>query len=415
MMLVQEYLQSHSLDDLIREHGIYPGFGNKGQRQKFCLNYDQIESRNSDPLTIECRGLILAKRDGSPVSNSDVLGETIILCRPMDRFFNQGQGEAAVIDFSDPATVLMDKLDGTLTNLYFDPFLKEWCVSTRSVPDADTSIDGFEEFTFRRLFEIALCQEAANRGFVKSRAEGMSTHMEFVAFTNHLSKSFTYCFELTAPENQVVVRYEKPGLTCLAIRNTQEGWETKQFKELFGEFVGEIVPFIKEHHFSCLDEVVEFICSKNPSEFEGMVARDKNYKRVKMKHPGYLALSSLKGSATSSPRRLMELVLLEKGDDVMPLLPAHAQKALAELQESLLTFVKTYDELFIKLRSKCESRKDFALAVQEGKHWIGPLMNMFLGKGSMKDYILSQKNQDSSSWSDSFLDRLAEEMKKWNQ
>lgn len=241
--------------------------------------------------------------------------------------------------------------------------------------------------------------------------KGCQHTWNFFAFTNRLSKSFTFCFELTAPENQVVVRYEKPGLTCLAIRHTQEGWEAPLF---LGGFVGEVVPFIKEHHFSGLDEIVEFICSKNPSEFEGMVARDKHNKRVKMKHPGYLALSSLKGSATSSPRRLMELVLLEKGDDVMPLLPAHAQKALAVQQESLLTFVKTYDILYTTLRSKCETRKDFALAVQQGKHWIGPLMNMFLGKGSMKDYILSQKNQDSSSWSDSFLDRLAEEMKKCN-
>jgi hypothetical protein len=409
LLKVQEYLLTHSLDDLIKEHGIYPGFGNKGQRYKFCLNYDQIESRNFDPLTHECRGLILAKPDGSPVSNQEILGDTIILCRPMNRFFNLGQGEAAPIDFNDKETVLMDKLDGTLTNLYFDYFKPEWCVSTRSVPDADTSIDGFEDFTFRKLFELALyeCKLARKMTF-----PSISPEKNFQLFTSgwydhpNVEIENTYSFELTAPDNQVVVYYPERCLTLLAIRNNRTGEELP-----IEGVIDHLVPCVKTYHFSGVDEVVDFICSKNPSEFEGMVARDKHFNRVKMKHPGYLALSSLKSSAVASPRRLLELVLMEKADDVMPLLPEHAKVHLVRMQEELTVLLKTYDELYVTIRSSCETRKDFAIAVQSRKLWIGPMMSMFLGNvSSFKEFILAQKTE--TGWSDGFLDTLTEMMKK---
>ena len=104
MLLVQQYLETHTLGDLVRDHGVYASFSKSGH--KFSLNYDQIEAKESDPLAQECRGLILSLTDGQHIvgvtdasgrTNRDhvVLGPTKILAYPMNRFFNHGQGSAA--------------------------------------------------------------------------------------------------------------------------------------------------------------------------------------------------------------------------------------------------------------------------------------------------------------------------------
>ena len=72
MLLVQEYLMTHTFGDLAKEHGVYASFSKSGH--KFSLNYDQIEARESDPLAQECRGLILAGEDGRVFPSQQING-----------------------------------------------------------------------------------------------------------------------------------------------------------------------------------------------------------------------------------------------------------------------------------------------------------------------------------------------------
>ncbi|MEK6883554.1 MAG: hypothetical protein AABY22_28255, partial [Nanoarchaeota archaeon] len=164
MLLVQKYLETHSFGDLAKDHGVYASFSKSGH--KFSLNYDQIEARESDPLSQECRGLILALSDGSPIPgvltpenritrDHITPGVTQILAYPMKRFFNHGQGAAASINWSDSKLSILEKLDGSLNILYFDNIILQWCVATRAMPDADLIMDNGLH-TFRTLFERAL-------------------------------------------------------------------------------------------------------------------------------------------------------------------------------------------------------------------------------------------------------------------
>ena len=57
----------------------------------------------------------------------------------------------------------MQKLDGSLIIVYFDPIINEWCCATRAVPDADLLMDN-QLFTFRTLFEKAV-QETCGYDF----------------------------------------------------------------------------------------------------------------------------------------------------------------------------------------------------------------------------------------------------------
>ncbi len=173
MLLVQEYLLTHTFQQLAAEHGVYASFSQSGH--KFSLNYDQIEAKESNPLAQECRGLILTTGSvligeineyGKPIRDGIIPGETHILAFPMKRCFNHGQGSAANINWSDPNLSVLEKLDGTLCIVYYDSVIDQWCVATRSVPEADIPLDN-GLYTFRTLFEKALFDTFVQREIKK--------------------------------------------------------------------------------------------------------------------------------------------------------------------------------------------------------------------------------------------------------
>src|SRR3990167_9769804 len=178
MLHVQEYLKTKSLNQLEEEHGVGASFDK--DKTKFSLNYSQINSRSTDSLANQCRGLILRWKDHkTTLDNLDFTGETEIVACPMDRFFNYGDSAAIQIDWSNAS--VEEKLDGTLCIVYFDKFKEQWCIATRSVPEADVPIDGCEQ-TFATLFHKAVHEQ----------------HQEnFVIFCDYyLDKEYTHCFEL---------------------------------------------------------------------------------------------------------------------------------------------------------------------------------------------------------------------------
>lgn len=108
LLLVQEYLKSHSLAELKLEHGV----NHRVHNHKMSLNYDMIEAVDSNPLAKQCRGLILGFSNSYVDPNKSPFGETVILARPFDRFFNYGQDAAASINFEAKDTRFYEKLDG---------------------------------------------------------------------------------------------------------------------------------------------------------------------------------------------------------------------------------------------------------------------------------------------------------------
>ena len=164
-LLVQDYLLTHTLAELKAEHGVNARIAD----HKFSLNYDMIDASNTDPLACQCRGIVLG-HGHSGLTDTTVIGDTRIFARTMPRFFNQGQECAASIDFEAKGTKFYEKLDGTMCALYCDRFTGKWCVSTRSVPDADLPIDGFDNLTFRGLFEKAV-EDTTGKTFEDWRTE----------------------------------------------------------------------------------------------------------------------------------------------------------------------------------------------------------------------------------------------------
>jgi hypothetical protein len=408
MLLVQEYLLTHTFQQLIDEHGVYPSFSKSGH--KFSLNYDQIEARESDLLAQECRGLVLTTGkvvigitglDGKINRNHICPGPTSILAFPMKRFFNHGQGSAASINWSDPKLSVLEKLDGTLCIVYFDSIIDKWCVATRSVPEADILLDN-GLYTFRTLFEKALTE---------------TTGKTFSDFTFNLKKDNTYCFELTTPLNRIVVKYDDYSVTLLSIRNNSSTEEISvNHTALASSFFG--VKIVESHSINNVNEILDWVSSLNPLEHEGVVVLDSNFNRIKVKNANYVAFSKARDLLGSSERNCLELILSEKDDDVIPALPQEIVDNLLKIKAGIVKSFKDYDAKYIQILNEANSilsgdKKTFAITLQSHKDlWQAPFFNIYGGRSNnMKEFVLNSKKE--GTWPNSFLDKILEISKNY--
>lgn len=409
-MLVLDYLRAHSLSQLEADHGVLA----RVVGHKISLNYSMIDARDSDPISQECRGLVITpvgsvvqKNDDPIITKDVVVGDCRVLARTMRRFFNYGQEAAAPVDFEHPDTRIYEKLDGTLCILYFDDVKGEWCVATRSMPEANVEIDGFSGFDFTKLFWKSMEDTAGSVSIVKET----------------LDKSLTYCFELTTPMNQIVVRYEDFRVTMLAVLSR----DGKEFHpDAWAAKLGVDVPLT--YRLSSVTEMMDFVSGRDPKGYEGVVVCDHAFNRVKIKSAGYLAFNKIRDNVLKSPRALLEVILLEKLDDVSVVLNEY-QKAAA------YRMLDAYRDLCVKVNNdftdvmgevaeanekagwamemgEREHRKLFALRTQARGAWIGPMMWMYVSlvndrrsSPRFQDWIAAQKDQQHG-WSNTFLDNI---------
>ena len=159
----------------------------------FMLNYDQIESPKSDPISMECRSLIVDK-DGN------------IISRSFDRFFNFGEMPEFYADFDISRAVVATKYDGSLIKVYWSPATNRWEISTRSQAFAEGphAIGGiFRDWVLKAM--------------------GLS-ELEFQNCMNKEgNKEWTYIMEYISPFNRIVTRYEESSVVLLAVRENKTG------------------------------------------------------------------------------------------------------------------------------------------------------------------------------------------------
>lgn len=384
LLLVQNYLKNKSLEDLEREHGVEVSINN----YKFALNYNLITSKEKDPLAKQCRGLILRTKDGSTVKTNFPLGKTVILAYPFDRFFNHNQDAADKIDWN--SAIIQEKLDGSLAIVYYDDLKEDWFVATRSVPEANNFVDGFNKYTFRTLFEKCL-----------NDTYGLS----FNNFKKKLNLHFTYCFEICSPINRIVVEYNKYELYLLGVRNNET------FEELNPKEFNFKCP--KEFFLNSYNDIIEFVNQQDPNKMEGVVIRDKFFKRIKIKSIAYVAAHKIKDAITSSPRNCLSLILEEKTDDVLKHLPQETQNEILEMKNKTSNLLSKLDNLYIEISSYCKTAKDFADLVNRKSAteniWTAPLFAIWRNKANNTlDFI--KKKKKNGKYPNSILDILLKQM-----
>lgn len=354
---------------------------------KWSLNYDQIASKAGCQVAGVCRGLVIRPKN-KVTDENQVVGRFHIVARPMDRFYNANDSHAAPIDWSTAR--IQEKLDGTMCILYWDDVKNEWCVATRSVPEADVSFGDFpgsplRENTFKELFRYTV--------------EQMMPAFGWKRYCDGLDKTLTFIFELTTPLNRVVVKYADYGLTLLCVRDT-----------LTGGYISEdtIATNCPTWPLQSLSDLTDFVNTMDPAKCEGAVVVDANWNRVKVKSKAWVLASRAKDAVTMSKRNALECIILGQADDVIPLLDPYVGEYITQLQDSLKMYCIGLDASLSSLKDLYTTRKDFALAVQSSGQWQTPFFALYNKEQKSLDWLreLSKTGKLTNTTLDTLLSKI---------
>ena len=197
MLKVQEYLQTRTLDQLkdefaikVKEHDVYP---------LVILNYNQIDSPKLNPITMECRGLILEKDTWR------------IIAKGFTRFFNFGEALEVTnnFDWTNPIECY-DKEDGSYINIFWygDPTAPrpQWRMSTRG----SFGMDELVGTNGNRWLDLV-------HGLLPD------------TFYRYAHRQVNYVFELTSPYNKVVRHYREAKLVLLTATHVLDNGDVYEF------------------------------------------------------------------------------------------------------------------------------------------------------------------------------------------
>jgi len=333
-MLLQQYLRT-TADAFNRLESKYAVTAKRHPKYNnlVLFKYSQIDSPFADPMVRECRGVIL-----------DESKNWEVVARPFDKFFNYGEGHAATIDWATAR--VQEKLDGSLVTMYY--YDGQWQIATSGTPDAGGQVGDFG-ILFRDLF----WQVWNDAGY---------------ELPHESYKDLTFMFELMTPENRVVVRHQERKLALIGVRNRVNGHEIP-----VEHMAGQDIPYVKDHSLTSVDAIVETFNTMDPLKQEGYVVVDANFNRIKVKHPGYVAIHHLKDGF--GMRRLVEIVRSNEASEFLTYFPEWTEKynqvkvpydqLLAELTEAyprILAAVPTVPPGVQMLpdRARALHRKEFA-------------------------------------------------------
>lgn len=300
----------------------------KEKDNRILLKYDQIDSPMGNPLTQECRGLILDTRTYDVVSF------------PLPKFFNHGEGHAAKLDMA--SAYVLEKVDGTCMTLYF--YEGEWHVQTLGMMDAEGLVADFN-LPFSDLFW----------NLFGGKEECLSKL--------NLNTNYTYTFEVATKYNRVVTRYEGNKVALLSVRNRSDLQEL-QFEDLEKIVAAWNCPVIslpKRWKMASLDDAAKMAATL-PQMEEGYVVVDKYFNRVKIKNPAYVAIAHLKESSTSSAKGLVAIALTNEGSEFLTYFPEYTEmynKISAKIANTASHMKSVYEEC-----KAIANQKEFALAIQ---------------------------------------------------
>jgi hypothetical protein len=341
-LLIQDYLRSgKTLEDLVLEHGVYSKITNG----KIALSYDQLEAKNTDPIACECRGLVLEETTYN------------IVAAPLWRFFNDSQTDLTPKDFDWESAKYLSKVDGTLGIIYAHE--DRWYIGTRSRCEADVNIDSLD-ITFSGLFDIAVTEMYKELAPETSMfSVNKKNIQDFMSCFGKKAKQYTFCFEITSPYNRIVCKYDDIRLTLLMVRNNITFLEEdpklwlNDRTDLFGLKTPE------EFHFNNIQHMIEFIRDSNPEDTEGLVVVDKNFNRIKVKSPQYMAFSKMRDSLSTSIKGCVEVILLGKDDDVVGMMPDLIADRIRKLKPVIQFVMHKAEEEYANIKH-IDNMKDFA-------------------------------------------------------
>lgn len=345
---IQNYLRNKGKINGLREDPYNLRVNADSNKRRILFRYSQIDSDLSLQIVKEARGLILDRENNWEV-----------ISFPFLKFFNYGEEQASNIDWKNAQ--VFSKMDGTCSILYF--FEGEWVMHTlgtvegRGPVHVDDHLSVPFDGTFSDLFFYTW-----NEVYGKDKL-------------NDLNTNYIYVFELMTPYNIVVKKHKEYKLSLLAVRNrtTLNELPISNFEDEFH------TP--DRFNFSNPDiDTLKSNLEEFPPDEEGYVVCDKNFNRVKIKNPDYVARHKMKDVAVNKKNGVLEIVLEEKGDDFLSTFP-DLEDDIKNIRSKISRLVDYLEEKYKKYGGKDvdpdnhQERKDFALSI---KTHISPTLRGFM-------------------------------------
>ena len=350
----QKYLAANGLLKLQEEFKIESTLNS--DKSLIILNYSHIDKQNKfHPIVRECRGLVLENNTWKVVGNN------------FRRFYNFGECPEDEAKFDWNNCVCEEKIDGSLINLFY--YNDRWQITTRAsfaegCPNPDSSK------TWLDLFEEALTYKLND---------------EFLFF----NPDFAYQFELGTPLTQVVVRFDKPTLFLLNAKCNFTGREmTSEGLDRKANYLGVKRP--QSFPFNNTEAIKKYFAEAGlkGNEFEGVVFKDINGNRIKLKYKGYLELHRLKGNGNLFLLKNLIPLMVKESDDLTEasLYFAGLREKIEILEGQVYILKKNAEHLWNRTKD-FSVQKDFALAVKDT-----PFASIM---------FLSRKNGFEEAWKES--------------
>ena len=309
MLAIQNYIAKHGIEKAISDFKLKT----REYENKILLKYDQLVSPTlmGLPEMQDCRGLILEK------------GTWKVMSLAFRKFFNSEETNAAKIDWN--TAHVLEKLDGTLIQVYWDWHKNAWFAGTTGTAEGEGEVNNKMGTTFNNLF-----WDAVNNKYSFNECL--------------LNKDLIYVFELTTPYNIVVKPHGESSATILTVRN-RETLAELSWKDLEMVSVSLGIPLVKKYDLNATNVGVLL------RTFEGMVWHDEgyvvvdaNFNRIKIKNPAYVHAHHLKGKMGN--HHIMGIIKTNEIEEFAATFP--------DRKAELYKLKENYDKLVANLNLVCE-------------------------------------------------------------
>ncbi len=295
----------------------------------YLFKYNQIKSDFNLAIVRESRGII--------IEVDSKYGNSRSVCTPFDKFWNWGDSRAD--DLDEDSMVVQEKVDGSICKLFF--YQGKWRIATNGTINAyETPMPHSSELFFGDLIKLALDRKNLDYSI--------------------LNRNYTYIFEFASKWNKIVVDYGEDAIWHIGTRDNRDG------KELLID-IG-----IKKPKVYSLNSLMDVVSASEslPANEEGYVVVDKDFNRLKIKSPLYVAAHRLKGnSGIVDLKRILEVVSINESAEFLNYFPEY-KKEFAYVQH-LWDTMKLYItglEKYVGFKKMGITRKEIALMIQREVH-----------------------------------------------
>lgn len=269
------------------------------------LRYDDVTSDTTIDAVKGCRGLILDREN-----------DWAVVSPGLPKFFNLGESQAATVDWSQATAY--EKYDGTCCILYH--YGDQWCVHTLGTLYAEGRVQSNAATPER------VANQWSSRTFGALFWEGVRRvyGMTPAQFTAGLSPQRAFTFELCTPANRIVTQYESWHVVLTSVR--QLGATLDEIPVECVSKSGSGVTHLGWMHtpksFDLNDpDAAQAYVDQLPDDQEGVVVRDDQFNRVKIKADTYVEAHRQLDGVLSRDHGLFEIVLDETADDFVGKFP----------------------------------------------------------------------------------------------